>query len=296
MAKPRNPALPHPTGKTPIRILIVTPTRNRLPQLTVQIKQFRQEAIKRKFLVEHIIINDGSSEYKTEYYQLREKFHEGKFYRIWYFRYKTAHGRDRYWKLWNDALTWIKERAWDYCIVMADDLQPCANFLCNATNLMYFHRRQSHRYCAANLFARFPTNWGTTEYVDGCFIATRAFFDTLHWALEPIEKFRFRSSPHRSSGVWQQVTNRFKKKRARIAPVGPISYVKSLDCVSQMFHYIDFPRRGASSQWINCFLDDVCNGDAYEVENLARKANKAKNLAMQGLSAREKEILSEQAK
>jgi len=239
------------------QILVVTPTRNRVPQLERQLKQLKPMALQGPWYVEHLVINDGSFEYITEYRLLRERFHEGNRYRMWYFRYQSPHGRDRYWQMWNDILTWIRERAFTYCIVLADDLMLCPNFLNNAVRYLQWHRNHSARYHCANLFARFPKNWGTTQYVDGAFICTRQFWDDLEWIIEPVDKMRFKRRPFVSSGVWQQVTHRMAKGRVQIAPLVPVSLVKPQECDSIMFNPQEFARRRKSRPWISNFVNDM---------------------------------------
>lgn len=239
------------------QILVVTPTRNRVPQLERQLKQLKRYALQGPWFVEHLVINDGSHEYITEYRLLHKRFHEGHRYNMWYFKYRHAHGRDRYWCLWNDILTWIKARRFTYCIVLADDLELCSNFLNNAVRHLQYHREHSARYHCANLFARFPKNWGTIQYVDGAFICTRLFFEYLEWRIERIERDRFRHRPHLSSGVWQQVTHRLARGRVQIAPLLPVSLVKPMECDSIMFNPLDFRTRKKSRLWTSNFVDDL---------------------------------------
>jgi glycosyltransferase involved in cell wall biosynthesis len=236
--------------------LILTPTYNRSHLLERQIGQLCQESIQMACNVVHIIVDDCSPD-KKAYAKLISRWkHVTPRYSLIYSRTPKHNGKPRFWKTFNQLFDHAKKYRFEYCIVTADDLDLCRDFLKRTNRHLRFMIEQEPRTLCLNIFSRFPTNWSTARYQDGAFICKRAFLEFLNWRVDRISEKRFEGPKfrrYRSSGVHQQITRRVAAADERmIAPTTGVSYVKPVETESVMHPQPD----RVEKYWESNFVDD----------------------------------------
>lgn len=140
---------------------------------------------------------------------------------------KTSHhGKKKYWRLVSQAFEDIRSTSADYYLMLPDDAEPVEGFLSLAIEA--FDRISDPKKICVSLRndpCHLPqSRWGSadpkrvdyggvsyylTQWVDMLFIAQKAFFETVHYRVDPISPERWSGKGSMlSSGVGQNLSRR----------------------------------------------------------------------------------------
>lgn len=135
--------------------------------------------------------------------------------------YRSSHrGREGYWRQWRDALE-ICEESGDWFLFLSDDLQNV-----NLSEIKRITKSIKGNYAFNVLNVGADRGWTGIKwaekkiagvdcykmgYVDGAFACNRGALESIGFYMEPVDTLRFRN-PYISSGVGQQLSNRFALK------------------------------------------------------------------------------------
>ena len=131
----------------------------------------------------------------------------------------THRGKAGFWQTYNDIFAYCKEHAYDYYIILPDDVEPCPNFVAECikaydkAGCICLSPLLTNRSLLPGIsrWGRKPIirkDWGyLTSYFDCCTICRRDFFEALNWSMLPILPS---GNPFRSSGVGRQITTRLQ--------------------------------------------------------------------------------------
>ena len=210
--------------------VILTPTYNRPEILNLFINQIN--SMISNYKIRHIIVNDGSS---SNYDNVVKNFKGHDNYSVKYIRIKKNNGKPFFWRTYNMLFAELKKLSFDYAYVTSDDMLLCSDFF-NRTKEQFINiRTKESNTVAMNLFFDCKEKWETNRWEDGFIIAMRQYFEVLNWEIDKIAISRWIGKPHLSSGVHQQITEKFKKSKYNLAAFNNISFVTHRAVNSVMF-------------------------------------------------------------
>jgi Glycosyl transferase family 2 len=216
---------------------ILVATYNRAPSLLATIEQLDAEIVKHNLQTQAIIIDDGSSQEHRRMVAEAVSKRPKRAPKLQVVNLDQNHGREGFWRVVQLLFREARRAKAKYYLMLPDDCRLATNILTRSTKQFEFLMRQDKKICCMNLLPLHPTNWGTAEYQDGFFIATRVFFEVFGFCIKPIPSTRFQGKAGymRSSGVHEQLTKRMGRSQYRIAPASGIAYLDPLVTPSVMF-------------------------------------------------------------
>lgn len=210
--------------------IILTPTYNRPEILNLLINQINKMIDGYK--IYHVIVNDGSN---RNYDNTIKNFKKHKNYSVRYIKIKKNNGKEYFWKIYNILFTELKKLSFDYAYVTSDDMLLCNDFFNRTKEQFLKVRKKESNVVCMNLFFDCKEKWKTRRWEDGFVIAVKQYFDVLNWEIDKIPISRWIGKPHLSSGVHQQITEKFKKSKYNLAEFNNISFVTHRNVTSVMF-------------------------------------------------------------
>lgn len=193
------------------KFAVLIPTFNRSKELAKILQTLREEAIRERFRVKVMVVDDSSDWRFHHYLDIIQRVQHAEFFEIVYRRNNPNNGRALFWRTWNESLRLLKKWEFGQFIAIPDDHLPCPNFLARVYKEFNACRKKSPEIVAMNLLVNYHMCWQTNRFVDGAFIATRGFFRALDWKVKAVESERKEAWAKRraiSTGVGQQMTER----------------------------------------------------------------------------------------
>jgi len=165
---------------------------------------------------EHFLILDDGSDFESE--NMVKFKHEGK---------------EGFWKKWKYAFDVAKKSTDELFIFMPDDFTDL-----QLGDILMLHEQHKHEQYAYNIindgrdsswmpFKAVQANDNTIQvgFVDCGFFCNREALKALEFRIDPIDPNRFKLKKNISSGVGQQLTNRFTRHKVKMfKPVKSLAY------------------------------------------------------------------------
>jgi hypothetical protein len=169
-----------------------------------------------------IAVDDGSRErYAPEALQVRDV----------YWRYDAPGGKRLFWQRWNDALTLLESRYFDYLFALQDDFRLSPAFFVRCVRLWKEIERCDERLISLNPFVaegrRGQSRWTgyrpervelpsgravwDAGWVDCHFMSTKELPRRLSYRIREISAERWERDPALSSGVGRQISLRLRR-------------------------------------------------------------------------------------
>jgi len=210
--------------------VILTPTYNRPEVLNLFINQVIKMIDNYKIC--HVIVNDGSS---RNYDNTVKNFKGHENYSVKYVKVKENNGKECFWKTYTMLFTELRKLSFDYVYITSDDMLLCDDFFNRTKEQFIKIRNKESNVVGMNLFFDCEMKWKTRRWEDGFVIAIDQYFDVLNWEIDKIEISRWVGKPHLSSGVHQQITEKFKTSKYNLAEFSDVSFVTHRNVASVMY-------------------------------------------------------------
>jgi GT2 family glycosyltransferase len=124
-----------------------------------------------------VVVNDASDDKR---YDTLQNLYDGVYVR------KTPRngGKKLYWKTVSVGLRLVCDLEWDWLVMLADDVRLKDGFFEDLEK-----RTKEHKYIY-NFAPTTDSCWGSDQYVDGGFMAHRAFWNRMRFKIPPINPHR----------------------------------------------------------------------------------------------------------
>jgi len=200
-----------------MKLIILITTFKRPKKLLSLLKQiYEQQQNKR---IKLIVFEDFS----TFNYENTKSFFINNFSNSTWFKASQHFGKPNYWLLIENLYKNVKEEDSDYIIQLPDDIGLVDDFFNQA--ITQFNQIKDPKKICLNLLQDNRTSkplWTPVKqinkgevfkvgWVDMCFIATKRFFKTLNYSIEPVS-YSWSNNKNLSSGVGMQISKRLYKK------------------------------------------------------------------------------------
>jgi glycosyltransferase involved in cell wall biosynthesis len=191
------------------KIIVLISSYNRYNNLLTLITQLQKQPTIHNIRI--IVSNDCSTDkrYKTIKNSLSN---------IEIINTEENNGKRGYWKTINNLFNPLKETEFDYIIQLDDDFTLCNSFIDTTITLMAntINNNNNIGVMSLHLCSKEEikgNRWGLgNRWVDGGAIYTNIAMNAIEFNIMEIRPSRWISNPTKSSGVWQQVSNRLANK------------------------------------------------------------------------------------
>jgi hypothetical protein len=229
--------------------VILTPTYNRPEILLLMIEQLITMIKNSNYRVCHIIFNDGST---RNYTHVINKYSKSiNRYKIKYLTCRKNNGIKNFWKVYNILFNELKKINFKYAYLTSDDMILCNNFLTRTKEKFVETQGTDNNVVGLNLYFDCEKKWNQTRWEDGFLIGNRQFFEHLNWKINEIPQSRWVGKSSLSSGVHEQITNRFKNSTYKLAEFNNMSFVTPRSVVSVMYGPNKKRRKGIIHNYVD---------------------------------------------